>query len=175
MKTAFLGIGTNLGNRENNLRDAVIRIEEYIGRVAAFSSVYETEPWGFLTKDEFLNMVVKVETELTPSGLLGRILMIESLLGRSRSEKQYSSRLIDIDILLYEELVIDEVSLKIPHPLMHDRKFVLVPLNDIEPALIHPVFNQTISSLLDKCRDKSKVKKIIASRYQQNCSNPYLK
>jgi 2-amino-4-hydroxy-6-hydroxymethyldihydropteridine diphosphokinase len=160
MKTAFLGIGTNLGNRENNLRDAVIRIEEYIGRVAAFSSVYETEPWGFLTKDEFLNMVVKVETELTPSGLLGRILMIESLLGRSRSEKQYSSRLIDIDILLYEELVIDEVSLKIPHPLMHDRKFVLVPLNDIEPALIHPVFNQTISSLLDKCRDKSKVKKI---------------
>jgi deoxyguanosine kinase len=159
MKEAFLGIGTNLGKRENNLRHAVDKIEEYIGKVVASSSVYETEPWGFQSGDEFLNIVVKIETELTPSGLLGRILMIESLLGRKRSEKQYTSRVIDIDILIYEDLVIDEISLKIPHPQMHKRKFVLVPLHEIEPELYHPVLNQTIASLLEKCKDKSNVKK----------------
>ena len=108
MKIVFLGIGTNLGERESNLEQAVTRIEEYIGPVLISSSVYETEPWGFQATDEFLNLVVKVETELTPSGLLGRILMIESLLGRVRCQKQYSSRLIDIDILFYEGMVIDE-------------------------------------------------------------------
>ena len=87
MKKVFLGIGTNLGNRERNLKEAVERIEESIGKVVKSSSVYETEPWGFQTEDEFLNMVVKVETKLTPSGLLGRILMIESLLGRVRGEQ----------------------------------------------------------------------------------------
>ena len=159
MKTAFLGIGTNLGKREDNLRNAVYKIEEHVGKIVASSSVYETEPWGFQSKDEFLNMVVKIETGLTPSGLLGRILMIESLLGRIRGEKQYLSRVIDIDILFYEDLVIDEISLKIPHPLLHDRRFVLVPLNEIEPDLYHPVLNQPIASLLEKCNDKSKVKK----------------
>jgi 2-amino-4-hydroxy-6-hydroxymethyldihydropteridine diphosphokinase len=160
MKKVFLGIGTNLGNRESNLKEAVARIEEYIGKVTRSSSVYETEPWGFQAEDEFLNMVVKVETKLTPSGLLGRILMIESLLGRVRSEKQYSSRVIDIDILLYEDLVIDEENLKIPHPLLHERKFVLVPLCEIEPELVHPVLNKSVATLLESCLDKSKVKKI---------------
>jgi 2-amino-4-hydroxy-6-hydroxymethyldihydropteridine diphosphokinase len=157
MKIVFLGIGTNLGNRESNLKEAVARIEEYIGKAVKFSSVYETEPWGFHAEDEFLNMVVKVETKLTPSGLLGRILMIESLSGRVRGEKQYSSRVIDIDILLYEDLVIDEKSLKIPHPLMHERRFVMVPLCEIESEMIHPVLNKSIESLLESCKDKSKV------------------
>jgi 2-amino-4-hydroxy-6-hydroxymethyldihydropteridine diphosphokinase len=159
MKRVFLGIGSNLDNRENNLEEAVTKINEFIGKVVASSSVYETEPWGFQSEDEFLNMVVKVETELTPSGLLGRILMIESLLGRSRKGKQYMSRLIDIDILLYEDLIIDEISLKVPHPLMHNRKFVLIPLCDIEPELVHPVLNRTIASLLKSCEDKSRVRK----------------
>jgi 2-amino-4-hydroxy-6-hydroxymethyldihydropteridine diphosphokinase len=159
MMTAFLGIGTNLGMRENNLRDAVIKIEEYIGKVVASSSVYETEPWGFQSGDEFLNMVVKLETKLTPSELMRKILVIESQLGRIRSDKQYSSRVIDIDILLYEDFVIDEISLKIPHPQMHKRKFVLVPLHEIERELYHPALNQPIASLLEKCKDKSKVKK----------------
>ena len=128
MTIVFLGIGTNLGNRESNLEEAVARIEEYIGPVLDSSSIYETEPWGFQAKDEFLNKVVKVNTELTPSGLLGRILMIESLLGRVRGQVRYSSRLIDIDILLYEDLIVEEESLKIPHPLLQQRKFVLVPL-----------------------------------------------
>jgi 2-amino-4-hydroxy-6-hydroxymethyldihydropteridine diphosphokinase len=157
MKTAFLGIGTNIGRREDNLRDAVTKIEEHIGKVMVSSSVYETEPWGFQSMDKFLNMVVKVETKLTPSGLLGRILMIESLLGRVRGEKQYSSRVIDIDILLYEDLVIDELSLKIPHPLLHERKFVLIPLSGLAPEIIHPVLNKSICTLLELCEDKSKV------------------
>ena len=117
MKIVFLGIGTNLGNRECNLEEAVARIEEFIGPILVSSSIYETEPWGFHAKDEFLNKVVKVKTELPPSGLLGRILMIESLLGRIRGQVRYSSRLIDIDILLYEDMIVEEESLKIPHPL----------------------------------------------------------
>jgi 2-amino-4-hydroxy-6-hydroxymethyldihydropteridine diphosphokinase len=159
MKRVFLGIGTNLGNRGNNLKEAVARIAENIGPIMKSSSVYETEPWGFQASDEFLNMVVMVETKLTPSGLLGRILMIETLLGRVRDEKQYTSRVIDIDILFYEDQIIDEKSLKIPHPLMHERRFVLVPLCEIDPEMVHPVLKKTVASLLKTCKDKSKVKK----------------
>jgi 7,8-dihydro-6-hydroxymethylpterin-pyrophosphokinase len=102
-------------------------------------------------------MVVEVETQLSPSGVLGAILMIEAHLGRIRSEKQYSSRVIDIDILLYDDKVIDEKSLKVPHPLMHERKFVLVPLCEIAPELIHPILKKPISSLVELCPDKTKV------------------
>jgi dihydroneopterin aldolase/2-amino-4-hydroxy-6-hydroxymethyldihydropteridine diphosphokinase len=159
MKIVFLGIGTNLGNREGNLKEAVARIEEHIGTVIKSSSVYETEPWGFKAQDQFLNMVVKVETKLTPSGVLGRILMIESLLGRARSEKQYASRVIDIDILLFGDEVIEIESLSIPHSRLHERKFVLVPLCEIEPGLIHPILNKTVEDLLISCVDKSHVRK----------------
>jgi 2-amino-4-hydroxy-6-hydroxymethyldihydropteridine diphosphokinase len=106
-------------------------------------------------------MVVKLETNLSPSGLLGRILMIESLLGRVRSDTHYASRIIDLDILFYDNIIINEISLKIPHPLMQERMFVLVPLCEIEPDYVHPVFNQTIASLLKKCKDKSKVRKFM--------------
>ena len=161
MKKVFLGIGTNLGNKESNLEQAAARIKEYIGPVLKSSAIYETEPWGFQAKDEFLNMVVKVETNLTPSGLLGRILMIESLLGRVRGEKQYSSRLIDIDILLFEDMIVNKESLKIPHPLLHERKFVLVPLCEIASEFIHPVLKKSIADLLNICEDQSDVKKYI--------------
>jgi 2-amino-4-hydroxy-6-hydroxymethyldihydropteridine diphosphokinase len=157
MKIVFLGIGTNLGKRGNNLEQAVARIGNNIGTVIKSSSIYETEPWGFQSKDKFLNLVVKVETDLSPSGLLGRILMIESLLGRTRGQKQYSSRLIDIDILLYGDLVINEESLKIPHPLLQERKFVLVPLSEIASEIIHPVLKKSIADMLVVCEDKSDV------------------
>jgi len=159
MKIVFLGVGSNLGNRENNLEQAIARIAEYIGPVLKSSSIYITEPWGFKAEEEFLNIVVKIGTKLTPSGILGRILMIESLLGRVRDNKQYTSRLIDIDILLYEDKIVDEESLKIPHPLLHKRKFVLVPLCEIESEMIHPVLNKSIAELLEICEDSSKVKK----------------
>ena len=157
MKKVFLGLGSNLGDRAEYLQETKIRIEESIGSVVSASSVYETEPWGFVSDTDFLNMVLCVETNLSPSGLLGRILMIESLMGRIRNERQFSSRNIDIDILLYNNAIVNEVALKIPHPRMHERRFVLVPLAEISPDLIHPVLKKSIESLLKSCKDYSKV------------------
>jgi 2-amino-4-hydroxy-6-hydroxymethyldihydropteridine diphosphokinase len=159
MKEVFLGIGTNLGDREKNLKESITAIEEKIGKVVILSSVYSTEPWGFTTEDEFLNMVVKVETDLIPLELIKRILIIESLSGRVRTENKYLSRVIDIDILFYEDLVISDKNLTIPHPLIQMRKFVLVPLCEIEPELVHPVLKKSIASLMELCEDRSMVKK----------------
>jgi 2-amino-4-hydroxy-6-hydroxymethyldihydropteridine diphosphokinase len=159
MKIVFLGIGTNMGSRERNLDHAVEMVEEYIGPVVKSSSVYETEPWGFTAKGEFLNIVIKVQTELDPQILLDKIMNIEKLLGRVRKKKRYSSRIIDIDILLYDDIIVHEPDLKIPHPLMHERKFVLVPLCEIAPDLIHPVLKRSFSSLLEICEDTTAVKK----------------
>ncbi len=154
---AFLGIGTNLGDREVNLQEVLVRIEESIGEILAVSSVYETEPWGFESKDWFLNMILYIRTDLKPSGLLGRILIIEALMGRVRDEKDYKSRIIDIDILLYENETISEPGLTIPHPRLHKRRFVLVPMCEINPDGIHPVLKKSFTSLLKECQDKSKV------------------
>jgi 2-amino-4-hydroxy-6-hydroxymethyldihydropteridine diphosphokinase len=158
MKKVFLGIGTNLGEREENLKRAINSIGDNIGKVVRVSSVYETEPWGFSAENNFLNIVAEVETILTPSGLLGAILMIESQLGRHREEKQFTSRVIDIDILFYEDLIIDETILKIPHPHLHKRKFVLVPFSEIAPDQMHPLLKKNIAALLDLCEDMSRVR-----------------
>ena len=159
MKTVYLGIGTNLGDRESNLAKAVALVEEHIGPIKCASSVYETEPWGFQSENYFLNMVIEVEARLGPSGLLGKILMIESLLGRLREGKEYKSRIIDIDILLYDKRVIKKKVLVIPHPRMHERKFVLIPLSEIDGDLTHPVLGKSIRELLEGCQDKTKVEK----------------
>ena len=161
MKIVFLGIGTNLGNRENNLEQAVAGIEKFPGRLLQSSSLYETEPWGFQSEEKFLNMVVKIETNLTPVALLEKIISLESMLGRVRGTERYISRLIDIDILFYDDLIVDEAYLKIPHPLLHKRKFVLIPLCEMEPGKIHPVLGKTLGELLEMCEDKGLVKKYI--------------
>jgi 2-amino-4-hydroxy-6-hydroxymethyldihydropteridine diphosphokinase len=160
MNKVYLGLGTNLGDRETNLKNAVESIIENIGPVVRLSSVYETEPWGFRTKDLFLNMVAEVETKLKPSGLLGRMLMIEANMGRLRSGKEYSSRIIDLDILLYGEEILDSKSIVIPHPKLHERRFVLVPLCEIAPDLVHPVLKKSIKQLLSECPDKNNVTKL---------------
>jgi 2-amino-4-hydroxy-6-hydroxymethyldihydropteridine diphosphokinase len=120
--------------------------------------VYETGPWGFKSGKKFLNRVLGVETVLNPSDLLERILKIESDLGRIRSGKGYSSRIIDIDILFFGDEIINEGSIVIPHPHLHERKFVLVPLNDIAPEFVHPVLKKTVEELLSLCTDKGKVR-----------------
>jgi 2-amino-4-hydroxy-6-hydroxymethyldihydropteridine diphosphokinase len=157
MKRVFLGIGTNLGDREANLKKAVENIRETIGPVISASSVYETEPWGFRSDNQFLNIVIEVETDLKPSGLLGRMLMIEANMGRLRSGKEYISRLIDLDILLYGNKILETKSLIVPHPTLHERRFVLVPLSEIAPELIHPALGKDIRTLLKECNDKSRV------------------
>ncbi len=156
-KTVFIGIGTNLGDREGHLHKAIEYIDNSIGRVMSLSKIYETEPWGFETENKFLNMVIGIETKLSPGRLLKKLLQIESLMGRERSSEGYVSRTIDLDILLYDELVIRKPDLLIPHPLIQERKFVLVPLCDIVPEMIHPVLKKTFAELLKECRDTGTV------------------
>ena len=157
MKKVYLGLGSNMGDRPELLRGAGRMLGESAGRIIEASPLYATEPVGFDGGGDFLNMVVCIETDLSPSGLMGRILMIESKLGRIRCETRFSSRTIDIDILLYGSEIIDKESVTIPHPQMHLRKFVLIPLNELAPDLVHPVLCKTIKELLDSCPDAGKV------------------
>jgi 2-amino-4-hydroxy-6-hydroxymethyldihydropteridine diphosphokinase len=158
MKKVFLGLGSDLGDREENLKLAIETIGASAGIVTGISPVYETEPVGFSGKGDFLNMVILIETGLTPSELLDSLMNSEKLLGRTRTGSNTMSRTIDIDILIYDDRVIDNDSLVIPHPRMHERRFVLVPLSDIAPGLIHPVLGKTISELLAKCSDTSRIR-----------------
>jgi len=158
-KEAFIGLGTNLGNREENLRKAIDKINMQAGEVVSSSSIYETEPWGFSSKDHFLNMVIGIKTSLKPVDLLKQLLKIEMEAGRVRGTERYSSRIIDIDLLLYGNEIINKPYLKVPHPLIQERKFVLVPLCDIAAEMIHPVLKKTFAALLEECRDESDVKK----------------
>ena len=154
---AFLGIGTNLGDREQNICSTIALITDSIGIVTSFSHVYETEPWGIENENTFLNIVLKIQTELKPIALLGKIHGIENQLGRIRNETQYSSRTIDIDILFYNNIIINGKNLQIPHPRAIERRFVLVPLCEIEPDGMHPVLGKSFSNLLKECRDDKKV------------------
>ena len=131
----YLGLGSNLGNREENIRKAILLIGDRVGTVLRQSSLIETEPWGFESENSFLNGVILVETTFTPRQTLKATQKIERELGRKRksdSLKKYADRPIDIDILLYDDLTIDEPDLKIPHPLMAQRDFVMIPLREIQ-------------------------------------------
>lgn len=148
MAKVYLGLGTNLGDKENNLRTAVKYIEERIGKVVSLSAFYKTAPWGFVSDNSFLNAAVCVETKLTPLQLLKETQAIEKQSGRkNKSNGKYTDRIIDIDILLYDELVLETDKLIIPHPLMTQRSFVMIPLTEIAPELIHPVYKKKIKDL----------------------------
>jgi len=148
----FLLLGTNLGNRENNLKQAKALIAMNCGKIIQTSRVYETAAWGITNQPSFLNEVLQIEIETTPQVLIKKLLEIELQLGRKRIVKM-GPRLIDIDILLTDDLIIDEENLQVPHPRMHERKFVLLPLNEIANNIIHPIFKISIQELLLKCED----------------------
>lgn len=144
MHQVYLGLGSNLGNRQENIRRAVELIGDRVGAVVRRSSLIETEPWGFASEHRFLNAVVCCETDKTPREVLRITQQIERDMGRTRKSRgqpptanrqpptaRYADRPIDIDILLYDDLTVDEPDLKIPHPLMYERDFVMIPLNEI--------------------------------------------
>ncbi len=152
----FLGLGSNLGNREENLSTAQRLIVEKVGKICSKSSIYETAAWGITEQNAFLNQVLEVETCFSPSAALHLVLRIEKDMGRIR-EIKWGERSIDIDVLYYENEVISTENLAIPHPFIQERKFVLVPLCEIAPAFIHPKLNQTNLELLEKCQDLGEI------------------
>ncbi len=158
MNKVFLEIGGNLGNKLENINSAHKLISEKIGQIKNQSSIYETPPWGFESSDNFYNQVLEVETELNPYNLLDVCNKIEDILGRIRGTEQFISRTMDIDILLFNNEVINDVpTLQIPHSRIHLRKFVLVPLAELIPQFIHPILKKSIEQLLLECKDNSKL------------------
>jgi 2-amino-4-hydroxy-6-hydroxymethyldihydropteridine diphosphokinase len=155
---AFLLIGTNIGQRAENIDKALRKIEKVVGDILGTSSIYESAAWGNENQDHFLNMVVKVETQLGPWELLEQILDIEKDMGRVRKEK-WGERLIDIDILYFDEVVANSFDLEIPHPGIPERRFTLEPLKEIAPEKIHPKLKKTQQQLLEECPDQLWVKK----------------
>jgi 2-amino-4-hydroxy-6-hydroxymethyldihydropteridine diphosphokinase len=160
MHKVFLGIGGNLGNKSENFRKAFSMVGENLGKIAEFSSVYESPPWGFHAENNFWNQVLIIETECTPQELLNKIHTIEKAFGRVREKKEYDSREMDIDILYYDELLMDTGTLVIPHPHIQKRLFVLIPLAEIAAGFKHPLLRLTSKQMLENCRDRSVIKKV---------------
>ncbi len=159
VRTSYLSLGTNLGNRIENLQCAIDEINQLVGHVRKISSVYKTRSWGFEGED-FYNICLEVSSSLSPEKMIKTILEIEQKLGRLRNSDQvYHNRLIDIDILLFDDEIIFNNDLKVPHPEMLNRKFVLVPLAEIAPKLIHPIAKKTILICFQNSADKGVVEK----------------
>ncbi len=158
MKNVFLSLGSNKGNKLKNLLFAMLELKKVLSNIT-FSSIYLTEPWGGAEGPMFLNMVIKGFTHVSPLELLEKIQKIEKKFGRIRTKK-YAPRTLDIDILFYEKLIMENEKLILPHPLLHKRNFVLIPFCEIEPDFIHPVFNKKIAEFLNK-NTKDEVRPVI--------------
>lgn len=150
MAVVFIGVGSNLGDRKKNLRLAIAKLSE-IGRNLLCSHVYRTNPYGFIEQPKFLNMVIRMETDLFPEVLLSQLLHIETIMGRIRTQK-WGPRVIDLDILFYDTLILKTPHLTLPHPDLHNREFVLRPLIDIDPYFIHPGFGKCIKELWENLK-----------------------
>ncbi|MES2795757.1 MAG: 2-amino-4-hydroxy-6-hydroxymethyldihydropteridine diphosphokinase [Bacteroidota bacterium] len=152
----FLLLGTNLGDKKQNLITAIKAIEDLLGKVESKSKIYETAAWGITDQPSFLNQVLQIETNLAPTKVLKNILQIETEMGRIRANK-WGARLIDIDILYIGNETIRKDDLIVPHPYLHERRFTLMPLVEIAADFIHPIFNKSNSQLLNECGDKGEV------------------
>jgi 2-amino-4-hydroxy-6-hydroxymethyldihydropteridine diphosphokinase len=159
MNKVYLLTGGNLGDREKNLQQAADHINVTCGQIVRSSSFYETAAWGKTDQPAFLNQALELHTTLSPEALMEQLLEIENIMGRKRTEK-LGPRIIDIDMLLYEDRVLDTSLLKLPHPALPQRRFALVPLAEIAPRLLHPVLYKTISQLLQECSDTLPVHKL---------------
>lgn len=157
METAYLLLGTNEGAREKNLQKAKELIEKTCGKIIHSSSIYETEAWGLKEQNSFLNEAVSISTSHEPDSLLRVLKDIEVQTGRTETVK-WGPRVIDIDILFYGNEFVNEVDLKIPHPFIAERRFTLVPLNEIASEFVHPVLKKTMNELLKECKDEGEVK-----------------
>jgi 2-amino-4-hydroxy-6-hydroxymethyldihydropteridine diphosphokinase len=153
MPIVYIGIGSNLGNRQENCLKALGLISAEAGSVTKRSSMHATRPWGAEDQPEFINMAAELVTEAGPQELLETLRKIEKELGREETYR-WGPRVIDLDILFYDDLVIDTPDLRIPHPLMHLREFVLRPLSEIAPDRIHPVLKKTVKELLSEIKGK---------------------
>jgi len=151
MNRAYLALGTNLGDKPVNLLRAIGYIAGEIGALSAISSVYETQPQGYESENNFLNRVVGVDTLLTPEEILIITQSIEKRMGRTqKTGLSYQDRIIDIDIIAYDDLILQTENLQLPHPLFHQRRFVLEPFNEIATGYVHPVFGKKLTELLDE-------------------------
>ena len=157
---AYIGIGSNLETPEKNCIDAIEKISQTKDiKIISRSSFYETEPIGEIQQSWFVNSVIKIETDLPPTDLLSTLLDIESAMGRLRKER-WGPRLIDLDLLFYDNIVLKKKGISLPHPEIQKRKFVLTPMSEISESFIHPVLKKTIKTLLQESLDTSVVKKI---------------
>lgn len=159
MSKVYFSIGSNKGNRSQLINEAIDKIDIYIGRVELKSSIYETQSWGFKSNN-FYNVCLLIESSLSVESIFNKILKIEKDMGRLKSGNKYSDRCIDIDILFVEDIIVNNKNLIIPHPRLHLRKFVLTPMLDIAPDLIHPILNKSIKQLELECDDNDQPKKI---------------
>lgn len=151
MAIAFVGLGTNIGNRRKNLIAASCLLAERVGDVVRLSTFSETEPWGFESENQFLNAVIELRTSFSPSQLLNETKRIEIEMGRSeKTQDAYRDRIIDLDILLYDDQIVESTELTIPHPLMQERKFVMQPMAEIAPLLIHPTIKKNMTELNER-------------------------
>jgi 2-amino-4-hydroxy-6-hydroxymethyldihydropteridine diphosphokinase len=160
MNQVFLLIGGNLDDRFSLLSIAKESISKKIGAIVQESSIYETAPWGFTSEQDFLNQVIIVSTSLTPFKVLKKCQIIEDKFGRIRRSEQYASRTMDIDILFYNDEIINTPELIVPHERLHQRKFTLEPLVEIAPNFIHPKIKKTLTEIMKECTDEADVRKL---------------
>jgi len=160
MHKVFLGIGGNIGNKRANFDKVYTHITNGLGEIIESSSVYETAPWGFQSDKPFWNQVLIIESQLSPTEILGKIEEIDEAFGRKRDNEGYSSREMDIDILYYDDLILETEILIIPHPRIAQRLFVLVPLSEIAPRFVHPLLQKTSIEMLNDCIDKLQIEKV---------------
>ncbi|MFM7104114.1 MAG: 2-amino-4-hydroxy-6-hydroxymethyldihydropteridine diphosphokinase [Flavobacteriales bacterium] len=160
MRLIYLSLGSNLGNRLELLSETRDFIEFNIGDIVNSSDVYETEPWEMENVEPFLNQVLSVRTAMSNTQIINEISEIDAFYGRKRSTEKYLSREMDVDVLFIEQEIIDTPKLKVPHPKISERRFILEPLCQIAPDFVDPLTQKTITSLLESCQDKCKVKKL---------------